>query len=104
MLFERDGIGSCLEDVTAEHLGAWREELAQRVELPEHHPAYLTPASVNRYLAAARSFFQFWRLCNTPAHVYVRFSLEVQNTVLQPVRRLAKRPSQVLHRTRVRLC
>ena len=94
--FQRPAMGEYLEDVAPAHLNTWRGELVARVELLPEHPHHLSPNTVNRHLAAARTFFTFWRAWNTEQHRYVPFSAQAQTTVLKPLRSQVKRPYAIL--------
>lgn len=89
--FRVRGMPVYLKDVTPAILAEWRRALIARTALDESDPLHLAAATMNRHLAAARKFFNYWRALGQ-----VSFSGDAQAAVLENTRTGPRKKFQIL--------
>ena len=99
--FQTPGMVALVEEVRAHHLREWRGALVQRTQLPPGHARRISAATVNRYIAALRAFFTYWRKLSPEDAPHVRFSRDQQDGALEHMRGHQRRPYQVLAATEI---
>jgi integrase len=94
--FSAPGMVSFLEDVTVTHLREWRGALLLRTETLSHEDRHLSIASANRYIAALRAFFTYWRRMSPDDAPHLHFTKDQMEGALAHLRGHQKRPYQIL--------
>jgi integrase len=95
-LFGTSGMPALLCEVTIENLEAWRGAMVARSQLPANEKMHLATATVNRNLAAARSFFTHWRDKSKMAAWHIFFTGDTQKRALKSVKGNVEHPYAIL--------